>query len=216
MSTFVNFLFGLSTNQVQSNVRPSGIAGLAKLWDDLLAVLARQVLRAEARIALQPLKARGAVDAFAVFTGVYLHLALLATVAELTLASKPRQKIIAAAAVSKDARGREAGVCRLLARRPRPLGGADAAGEVKQVLARAPVLTVVWGAHAGPPAAVARRWPTVHPGEELLLRPGKVQFSIMVKWQQQAANLHWAQAARERGSDVRTPQENVCPFLEEI
>lgn len=33
---------------------PPGVAGLAKLWENSLAVLARQVLRAEARVALQP------------------------------------------------------------------------------------------------------------------------------------------------------------------
>lgn len=156
------------------------------------------------------------MDAFAVFTGVHLHLALLAAVAGLTLAPEPRQQIPAAAAVSKGARGREAGVCRLLTRRPRPFGGAGAAAQVIKVLARAPVLTGVRGAHVGPPAAVARRWPAVHSGEELLLRPGEVELRIVVERQQQAANLHWPQAAGEGGSGVRTPQEDVRPFLEEI
>lgn len=35
-------------------MHPPGVAGLTKLWDDSLAVLARQVLRAEARVVLQP------------------------------------------------------------------------------------------------------------------------------------------------------------------
>lgn len=75
------------------------------------------------------------MDAFAVFTGVHLHLALLAAVAGFTLTPEPCQQIPAAAAVSKGARGREAGIGRLLTSRPHPFGGATAAGQVKQVLA---------------------------------------------------------------------------------
>lgn len=77
-------------------------------------------------------------------------------------------------------------------------------------------MTGVRGAHVGPPAAVARRWPTVYSGEELLLRPGEVELRIVVERQQQAANLHWPQAAREGGSGVGTPKEDVRPFLEKI
>lgn len=47
-----------------------------ELWKNSLAVLACQILRTEARVALETFEARGAVATIAVLTHINLHLTL--------------------------------------------------------------------------------------------------------------------------------------------
>lgn len=57
---------------------------IIKLWKNSLAVLACQLLRAEARVALETFEARGAVAAIAVFTHINFYLTLFTAVPRLT------------------------------------------------------------------------------------------------------------------------------------
>lgn len=151
------------------------------------AVRARQVLGAEAGVALEPFEARGSVHALAVLTHVHLHLAAFAAVPGLTRAREPPREV---GAVSVDAWAGDAAVGGLLAQRAGPLGGAPAAVQIEQVLTHAAVLAGVGGAHAGPPAAAPRGRVAVQQCEPLLLRSGQLQLRVTVERKRKSSDLH--------------------------
>lgn len=179
------------------------------------AELTRQVLRAEARVALEAFQTRGSVHTLAVFTHVRLQLAVLAAVPGLAHAREPPRK---AAAVSVETRVGDAAVGGLLAGGAGPLGGAAAAVQVEQVLAHTLVLAGVGGAHAGPPAAAPGGRGTVQQGERLLLRSGQLQLCVPVERKRNSSNLHRPQTTGEGRPSLCAlpPHEDVCSPLQKL
>lgn len=79
-----------------------------ELWENSLAVLACQILRAEARVALETFEARGAVATIAVLAHVHFCLTLLTAVPRLAHTLGPLWQN---GAGSMDAGTGDAGVC---------------------------------------------------------------------------------------------------------
>lgn len=157
-----------------------------------LAVFSGQILRAETRVAFETSKARGALAASAVFTHINFHLTPFPAEPRLTRTLERPGHV---GAVAEDARAGEAAVRWMLTEWTRPLRGTCAAVQVKQVLTHALVVTRVWCAHAGSPAAVPWLTAGVCPRKLLSLRSGELQLSVQVEREGEASNLHWAQAA---------------------